>query len=229
MTEKKSLNLDFLDEDPKDVVEKIHAPPTISQDAKGNNTNILQYFKSCYSNFSKFSKEYLLNKNPRYLLAVVWAVGMGNVADRLTSSNSTSWGEVWAGVLIGGVISGAITYYLAGWFYYTRVTWSKGQGNIESARNIYVFSSLPISIVSIGSLLFNQIAYGSDYFDVYYSDASSVDVIFAFLSIAAIIYSIYLSYRAVREVFKADKGRAIGWFIIAPTLFYTAVIAIAIV
>ena len=169
-----------------------------------------------------------MTASPKYLLVAIWILGIGNAAGRLTSSSSSTWGEVWAVAIFGGILAGAIAYYIAGWFYHVRVGWSKGTGTIDTARNIYTFSSLPIAVVSIGSLLFNQMAYGSDYFDSYYSDASSVDVIFALLSIAAIAYSIYISYRAVRDVMHAEKVRAIGWFVVAPAIFYVLVFASAI-
>ena len=64
-------------------------------------------------------------------------------------------------------------------------------------------------------------AYGSDYFiNTYHTDASNVDKIFDLLSLVAITYSIYISYKAVRDVTKAEKGRAIWWFIVAPAIFY---------
>lgn len=226
MNEKKSLNFDFLDDSPKKTDEKVSAPvvaagPTNSTDK----VSFFQYFKECYSDFSKFAKEHLVASSPKYLLLAIWIVGIGSAADRLTSSNSSTWGEVWAIAIFGGILAGAITYYIAGWFYHVRVGWSKGTGTIDTSRNIYIFSSLPIAVAGIGTLFFNHLAYGSDYFDTYYSDASSVDVIFGLLALAAIGYSIYISYRAVRDVMHAEKGRAIWWFVVAPVIFYILIFA----
>ncbi len=226
MNEKKSLNFDFLDDNPKKTDEKVSAPVAASGPTPST-VKFFPYFKECFTNFSKFAKDNLVTANPKYLLLAIWVLGIGSAIDRLSSSDSSSWGEVWAIAIFGGILAGAIAYYIGGWFYHVRVGWSKGTGAINTSRNIYTFSSLPISVVAIGSLVFNQMAYGSDYFDSYYSDASSVDVIFALLSLIAIAYSIYISYRAVRDVMNTEKGRSIWWFVVAPAIFYVLIFASA--
>jgi hypothetical protein len=228
MNEKKTLNFDFLDEGPKRADEKNSAPTVATKPtAKADGVNFFGYFRDCYTNFSKFAQEHLVTAKPRYLILAIWVLGIGSTADRLTNSNSdlSTWGEVWAGAIFGGILAGAITYYIAGWFYHVRVGWSKGSGTINTSRNIYVFSSLPIAVTSIGSLLFNHMAYGSNYFNAYKPDASSVDIIFGLLALAAIAYSIYISYRAVRDVMCVQKGRGLFWFVIAPAIFYILIIA----
>ena len=226
MNEKKSLNFDFLDEGPKKTDKKVSAPITAKEPISNTGkVKFFPYFKECFTNFSKFAKENLVTANPKYLLLAIWVLGIGNATDRLSSSDSSSWSEVWVIAILGGILAGAIAYYIGGWFYHVRVGWSKGTGAIDTSRNIYTFSSLPISVVTIGSLIFNQMAYGSDYFDTYYSDASSVDMIFGLLVIAAIGYSIYISYRAVREVMNAQKVRAIWWFVVAPVIVYVLIFA----
>jgi len=221
MNEKKSLNFDFLDESPKKTDEKVSAPVTASEPTSSTDSvKFFQHFKECFTNFPKFTQEHLVTASPKYLLLAIWVVGIGSVADRLTSSNSSTWGEVWSIAIFGGILTGALTYYIAGWFYHVRVGWSKGTGTIDTSRNIYTFSSLPIAVVGIGTLFFNHLAYGSDYFDTYYYDASSIDVIFGILAIAAIGYSINISYRAVMHVMHVEKSRAIFWFVVAPIIFY---------
>lgn len=226
MNDKKSLNFDFLDESPRKTDEKVSAPINTSKSVSTptEKVNFFEYFKECFTNFSKFAQEYLVTAKPPYLLLAIWVLGIGSAADRLTSSNSSTWGEVWSIALFGGILAGALAYYIGGWFYHVRVGWSKGTGTIDTARNIYTFSSLPISVAAIGSLFFNHLAYGSDYFDTYYSDASSIDVIFGLLALAAIGYSIYISYRAVRDVMQVKKGLGIFWFVVAPAIFYALVL-----
>jgi hypothetical protein len=229
MNEKKSLNFDFLDDNPKKTDEKVSTlAATSGPISNTGNIKFFPYFKECFTNFSKFAKENLVTANPKYLLLAIWVLGIGSAIDRISSSDSSSWGEVWAIVIFGGILAGAIAYYIGGWFYHVRVGWSKGTGSIDTSRNIFTFSSLPVSVVAIGSLIFNQMAYGSDYFDIYYSDASSVDMIFGLLAIAAIGYSIYISYRAVKEVMNVQYGRAIWWFVVAPATLYVLIIASAL-
>jgi len=227
--EKKSLNFDFLGESPKKADEKSSAPvATQGPTSNTDKVKFFHYFKECYTNFPEFAKKHLVTASPKYLLLAIWVLGIGNAADRLTSSNSSTWGEVWAIAIFGGILTGAIAYYIAGWFYHVRVGWSKGTGTIDTSRNIYTFSSLPIAVVGVGTLFFNHLAYGSDYFDTYYSDASSVDIIFGLLALAAIAYSIYISYRAVRDVMHVQKGRGMFWFVIAPVIFYVLIFASAL-
>ncbi len=224
MNEKKSLNFDFLDDGQKKADEKVSTPVAASGPTpKTDKVSFFPYFTECLTHFSKFAQEHLVTKNPKYLLVAIWVMGIGTAADRLTSSNSSTWGEVWAIAIFGGILSGALAYFIGGWFYHVRVGWSKGVGTIDTARNIYTFSSLPIALAGIGSLFFNHLAYGSDYFDTYYSDASSVDVIFGLLALAAIAYSIYISYRGVRDVMNVKKGLGIFWFVVAPAIFYVLI------
>ena len=229
MSEKKSLNFDFLDESPQKTGEKTSSPKTLDSKPtpvpETGKVSFFEYFKECFTNFSKFAQEHLVTSKPKYLLLAIWLLGIGSAADRLTSADSSSWGEVWAIVLVGGILAGALAYYIGGWFYHVRVGWSKGAGSIDTARNIYTFSSLPISVTAIGSLIFNHMAYGSDYFVTYAYDASSVDVIFGLLALAAIGYSIYISYRGVRDVMHVQKGRGMFWFVIAPAIFYVLILA----
>ncbi len=229
MNEKKSLNFDFLDESPQRTGEQVSTPvASPGPTPKTDKVSFFPYFTECLTHFSKFAQEHLVTKNPKYLLLAIWVMGIGTAADRLTSSNSSTWGEVWAIAIFGGILSGALAYFIGGWFYHVRVGWSKGTGTIDTARNIYTFSSLPIALAGIGSLFFNHLAYGSDYFDTYSSDASSVDVIFGLLALAAIAYSIYISYRGVRDVMHVKKGLGIFWFVVAPAIFYVLIVFSAI-
>lgn len=216
---KKPLDFNFMDGSPKQAGEKTRSNPTATP---GEKVGFFHYLKECYTDFNAFCWKYLIVKNPPYLLVLIWFFGMGSTADRLTGSlqDYSSWGEIWAIVLIGGVLAGAIGYYIGGWWYNVRVGWSNGKENVEMARGIYLFTSLPIALTSILMLLLNQMSYGQDYLDSYYSDASTVDVLFLFVFLAALIYTIRLSYKAVLELMGVERKRAIGWFIVLPAVFY---------
>ena len=229
MNEKKSLDFNFLDESPKQDGAKGTAPVMSPVATQGEKVNFFHYIKECYTDFNTFCRKYLGAKNPPYLLVLIWFFGMGSAADRLVGSlqDYSSWGEIWAIVLIGGVLAGAIGYYVGGWWYNVRVGWSKGKENVEMARGIYLFTSLPISLTSILMLLFNQMSYGQDYLDSYYSEASTVDVLFLFVFLAALVYTIRLSYKAVRELMGVERKRAIGWFIVLPAVFYGGLVLLS--
>jgi hypothetical protein len=226
MSDKKHLNFDFLDEGTKSA-EAVSIPKsTPSTTSSGSEAKIsfIEYFRHYFTDFPKFAEKHLTVSKPRYLLLVIWAVGVGTVMDRIIGSNTdySTWGEGWAIALFGGILSGALAYYIAGWFYNVRVKWSKGRDSIDTSRHIYIFATLPIAITTVLSFIFNQMAYGEDYFNSY--DATSVDMVFFFVFLAALFISIRMGYKAAREVLGASKGRAIGWFIIAPAIFYTVLI-----
>jgi hypothetical protein len=227
MSEKKSLNFDFLDDNPKPATEEVSASAAGSQiSTPFGKVNFLGYLNEYVSDFNAFCRKYLTSKRPPYILLLVWLFGVGSAADRLIGSiqDYSSWAEVWAIVLFGGVLSAAIGYYVSGWFYSVRLAWSKGKEDINISRNIYVFTSLPIALTSVLMLIFNQAAYGKDYLGYQHSDGSTIDVVFFFVYVAALVYSIRLSYRAATGVMHAERKRAIGWFVVAPTLLYAFLI-----
>lgn len=231
MNEKKSLNFDFLDDSPKKTEDIIAERPRsevleLSASKKESDVGFSQYLKEYYTDFNKFSEKYLMKKSPRYFFIAVLIYGMGSAADRLIGSieDYSSWGEVWAITAIGGLVGGFIAYYIAGTIYHWRVKWSKGRDDENTSKNIWLFSGLPIAATSLLSLIFNQMAYGREYFN---GEGTTVDVIIPLVSIATIIYSINISYKAVRHVQKVARGRAIWWFIIAPAIFYIIVFGMA--
>lgn len=230
MSDKKTLDFDFLDKGTKsaEVISPSEQTTPPAPKSETDSISFFKYFKECYLDFNKFCDKYLVGQTPKYMFFAVLIYGMGSAADRLIGSigDYSSWGEVWAIVGIGGLIGGYIALYIAGSIYHWRVKWSKGRDDIETSKNIWLFSGLPIAATSLLSLILNQMAYGSDYFD---GEGTTVDLLIFFVSIAAIIYSIRLSYKAVRHVQKVEKGRAIWWFIVAPAIFYIIIFGIALI
>lgn len=98
MSKKKSLNFDFLGENPQKAEQKTNTPAVpLRQHPKTDKVNFFKYFKDYYTNFSIFTQEHLVAEKPRYLILAIWVLGIGNAADRLlTSPDSSTWGEVWA-------------------------------------------------------------------------------------------------------------------------------------
>lgn len=231
MNEKKTLNFDFLDnasQKDEDIVIKNPNPSMSTQPISEGDGKIgfFQYFRECYTDFVKFSEKYLMRKNPPYVFIAILIYGMGSAADRLIGSigDYSSWGEVWAITTIGGLVGGFIAYHIAGTIYHWRVKWSKGRDDEKTSKHIWLFSGLPITVTSLFSLILNQMAYGTEYFN---GEGTAVDLIIFFVSIAAIIFSINISYKAVRHVQKVERSRAIWWFIVAPAILYLIVIVMA--
>jgi hypothetical protein len=224
MSNKKTLNFDFLDESSKAIegaakVELDGDNQGEISELKKDTTPFIRYFRECYSDFSNFSEKNLMVNTPKYFSIAMILYGMGVVAERLivSAKDYSNWVEIWAIVLIGGFVVGYFAYHISGTIYHWRVKWSGGRDDIDTSRNIWLFSSLPIAIISLTSLVLNQMAYGSDYFN---SGGTSIDGAMGLVSVVIIIYSIKISYKAVRHVQKVEKGKAIWWFIILPSIIY---------
>lgn len=224
--ERLKFDLDFLEkEEEKSASPK---PTAAEKPAEVNDTKpgFIEYIKELFKNFPKFCDKYLRVKNPPYLFFIIWAAGVASAIDRVSSFEVSSWGEVWVIVLIGGLITGYLQYWVGGAIYHLRVKWSKGDDNYDASRNIYIFAGIPIAIASVSSLLLNTLVYGNEYFET--GGGSSIDILFLFIIIAAITYSINLSYKGVMFIQRPQKNRAIIWFVILPAIFYVLVYSVAI-
>jgi hypothetical protein len=224
--ERLKFDLEFLEKEQEKPVDAKPAHVNKTAEAMGEELPFVEYIKAVFKDFPAFCDKYLRIKNPPYLFFIIWAVGVASAIDRMGDYGSSSWMEVWAIVLIGGLIAGYLQYWIGGAIYHLRVKWSKGGDNYDASRNINMFSGIPIAIVSISSLLLNTIVYGNDYFES--GGGSSIDILFFFIILAAIAYSIRLSYKGVMFVQKTQKTRAIIWFVVVPAIFYVLVFSAAI-
>jgi hypothetical protein len=228
MTDKARLkfDLDFLEKEQEKTVETKPMEAKKTAEAVDGKPPFIDYIKAVFKDFPAFCDKYLRVKNPPYLFIIIWVVGIASAIDRVSSFESSSWGEVWAIVLIGGLITGYLQYWIGGAIYHLRVKWSKGGDNYDASRNLNMFTGIPIAIASISSLILNTLIYGNDYFES--GGGSSIDILFFFIILAAIAYSIRLSYKGVMFMQNTQKIRAIIWFIVVPAIFYVLVFSAAI-
>lgn len=228
MTDKERLkfDLDFLEKEKEKTTASKPAEVRKPVESAVDKLGFIDYIKEVFKDFPKFCDRYLRVKNPPYLFFIIWAAGVATAIDRMTEFEGSSWLEVWAIVLIGGLIAGYLQYWIGGAIYHLRVKWSKGGDNYDASRNIYIFSGIPIIIASISSLILNTLVYGNDYFKS--GGGSSIDILFFFIIIAAIAYSISLSYKGVMFIQQPKKSRAIIWFVVLPAIFYVLVFGAAI-
>ena len=224
--ERLKFDLDFLEKEQKKPADAKPAEVHKPAETTGEKLSFIEYIKAVFKDFPSFCDKYLRVKNPPYLFFIIWAVGVASAIDRMSDYGSSSWMEVWAIVLIGGLIAGYLQYWIGGAIYHLRVKWSKGGDNYDASRNINMFSGIPIAIASIGSLLLNTIVYGNDYFKS--GDGSSLDILFFFVIITAIAYSIRLSYKGVMFIQQTEKTRAMIWFVVLPAIFYILIFSAAI-
>ncbi|MDA2922718.1 YIP1 family protein [Patescibacteria group bacterium AH-259-L07] len=225
--EDKKLNfdLDFLEKEQEKS--PLHKGPKIEEEKEaGAKPNFREYLKSCFRDFPAFCDKYLRVKNPPYLFFIIWATGAATAVDRMSDFGGSGWLEVWAIVAVAGIVAGYLQYWIGGAIYHLRVKWSKGGDNFDASRNIYMFSGLPLTAAVIASLFLNTIIYGNKYFE--YGEGTSIDILFFFVIIAALIYSIRLSYQGVMFIQKTEKTRAMIWFVVLPAIFYVLIFSAAI-
>lgn len=224
--ERLKFDLDFLEKEQEKPANAKQAEVNKPAEATGEKLPFIEYIKAVFKDFPAFCDKYLRVKNPPYLFFIIWASGVATAIDRMSDYGGSTWLEVWAIVLIGGFIAGYLQYWIGGAIYHLRVKWSKGGDNYDASRNIYIFSGIPVIIVTISSLLLNTIVYGNDYFES--GGGSSIDVLFLFIIIAAIAYSIRLSYKGVMFIQQTEKTRAIIWFVVLPAIFYILIFSVGV-
>jgi len=224
--ERLKFDLDFLEKEEEKPAHARQAEVKKAGEITGEKLNFIEYIKAVFRDFPAFCDKHLRVKNPPYLFFIIWATGVATAIDRMSDYGSSSWLEVWAIVLIGGFIAGYLQYWIGGAIYHLRVKWSKGGDNYDASRNIFIFSGIPVAIASIGSLFLNTIVYGNKYFES--GGGSSLDVLFLFIIVAAIAYSIRLSYKGVMFIQQTEKTRAIVWFVVLPAIFYILIFSVAI-
>lgn len=224
--ERLKFDLDFLEKEQEKPANAKQAEVNKPTEATGEKLPFIEYIKAVFKDFPAFCDKYLRVKSPPYLFFIIWASGVATAIDRMSDYGGSTWLEVWAIVLIGGLVAGYLQYWIGGAIYHLRVKWSKGGDNYDASRNIYMFSGIPVAIASIGSLLLNTIVYGNAYFKS--GEGSSLDILFFFVIVAAIAYSIRLSYKGVMFIQQTQKTRAMIWFVVLPAIFYVLIFSAAI-
>ena len=128
-----------------------------------------------------------------------------------------NWIGYWIFAITGGIIGGYILYLIGGWFFNVRLKWSKGTGDIDKSRYIYLYSgvvsSSVIILTTLVSMLINNKPYDSGL------ELNLWDLTSLILSVFFIYYSVFVSYTGVRTITDADKLRSKIWFLILPTFY----------
>lgn len=185
--------------------------------------SIQEFIKQFFTQYDHFIRNFLTLKSPPFFGLILWLYGMTLVIDRIElrlirglSMPTENWFFLWLLIMFIGPLSGVIGYYLRGSLFHVGVWLSNGLKNIRASRNIYLYSGLPIYLVTILSELFDSIAYGKNYFIE--ETNFVVDIIWFILILIATGYSIALGYRGVRLLQQTKKIRSIIFFIILPML-----------
>lgn len=170
------------------------------------------------------------------LLLVTWCFGASNAIDRIDGLLMRaelgharpgwawevvrpfvveSWLGFWLWVLASGAVSGALVWWIGGWWYGVRLRWS-GAMDLDKrlARITFVYSSFVFTGPAILLAIGKTVAYPS------YAVAYAADEWFSVGFLLFPFWSIVTSYVGVRTLFAVARWKAITWFIVLPAMAY---------
>ena len=169
------------------------------------------------------------------LVIIAWIAGMNGVMGRIEQRMmrgdldgsgpgaiiTHSWPGFWGAVLLLGVISGFLSWHLGAWWYRVRLNWSGADEHHSTRpRVVYLYARL----VWAGPALLAQVI-DTLRFENYLESWNDESLLPALLLVFP-FWSFVVSYRGVRTVFDVRRGRALWWFLIAPTLLFVVSIGL---
>ena len=184
-----------------------------------------QFIKELFTNYKDFLKTHLIAEKPPFLFMVVWLLGMSSIIGRIEMRYVSTqevqldnWILIWALIVMGGLISGYLSYWIGGALYHLRVWLSGGSGDYKISKNLFLYTGLPLYFAIIFSEIVDTFVYGSRYFTE--PTHMVLDLVLSVLCIAGIIYAISLSYRGVCLLQKTKRVPSIIFFVVLPAIFY---------
>jgi len=188
--------------------------------------SLTMFIKQFFTNYPNFIRAHLSAEKPPFAFLLIWLLGMASVIDRVEwkyviggKYQLDNWGLLWGLILVLGILSGYIRYFVGGALYHLRVWLSGGLKNFRISRNLFLYCGLPIYLITILSQIFNTFFYGDEYFTE--PTNTLFDILWFGLAVVAIVYSIALSYRGVRLLQYTKCLQSIVFFIALPAAFYT--------
>lgn len=204
-------------------------------DNRGFFNKILLLMKSILNLYINPKKFFEKNNLKKYLFAATWIVGISQVIDNIDSKLSRlnynsvfnffidSWLAYFSLILILGLISGQIVYYIRGFWYNLRLKWcSIDTHDEEKGREIFIYTSL---ISSIPGILISIVYpfFFSNYREAFYSDS-----IFELILIIFPVWAIINSYITIKHNFDLKNSTTVIWFLILPIISYTGLILLTV-
>lgn len=178
-----------------------------------------------------FFRHFVVEHAPLLTALAAWLYGISGVMDQIGEellkaefSGRTnpyefllnSWYYYWLLCLLLGVIAGAIYFQLGGWWYRKRLEYSGAvEPDASLARRVYLYASLVYAIPAVLYGIWETQHYTSP------GDAREGMDNGWLLIIAALFWSVYVSYRGVRTAFITRKWAARLWFAILPAALYS--------
>lgn len=182
-----------------------------------------------------FGQHLSLGRTP-YALFVGWVLGISSLIDNvdqrliqaelgrdsganeLIQTIAGSWLVFWGVALIGGIFSGALIWYVGGWWCKLRISWSGADDpDPMTARLLLIYSSFVFSAPHVLVVILQIPLYEN------YVDAYSNDMFLSLIPLAMIFWSVATTYKGAISLFSVQKWKARLWFIVLPVLFYLGV------
>ncbi len=185
-----------------------------------------------------FSENLSLGKTP-YALFVGWILGVSSIADSIDqrlvqadlgrSNGATdlmlniadSW-PVYLGVIfVGGILSGAMIWYIGGWWCKVRLKWSgAADPDPQAARLLLIYSSFVFAAPHVVTLLLQVQLYEN------YLEAYAYDEFLSFVPLIMLFWSIATTYKGAIAMFDVKRWRAMLWFAVLPTLYFLIIMGV---
>ncbi|UCD55949.1 MAG: tetratricopeptide repeat protein [Candidatus Hydrogenedentota bacterium] len=211
--------------DPHMDSEHIDVSAAIPEEFRAKPT-FFAFVRDFFVHYAASLKKHMKAKKPPYLYIFIWMLGMSSVIDRIeikALQNQAyaveNWGVLWGMILVGGIVSGYVAYHVGGAVYHFRVWLSGGSKDRLISRNLFLYTGIPIYAVAILSQATDTVVYGDKYFAG--QTNASLDLTWTVVAVAAILYSITLSYRGVRLLQETKPVRSVLLFIALPVVFYS--------
>lgn len=177
------------------------------------------------SDFEGFMQKYIRSKHPPFFYFMAWLLGVERSVEKMESSFfdnvplSDSWGNAWFLIAVQAILFGFLAYWINGIWYHLRVLFCGGVKVFRTSLNINLYTGLPLYLSLLLVYILNMTLYGNSYFSkAFIPGVEALPLMLVVLGAA--MYSIWLSYRAVRFIQGTKKISSIFWFVVLPVPFY---------
>jgi hypothetical protein len=179
-----------------------------------------------------FTEQLGLGRTP-YVVLVTWALGMSSVIDRIDTRIMQAelrddparwqalelligtWPRLWAVVLLGGVIGGALYWWIGGWWCRVRLRWSGAESpDKRLARLLLIYSSFVFAGPTVLALVGQTLLYPN------YLVAYESEFVFSISLLFMVVWSLFTTYKGALALFQVSRSRARVWFIVLPAVYY---------
>ena len=139
----------------------------------------------------------------------------GGGTDSFTTWIVSTWATYWGMMLVFGMFSAVLTWYLRGWWYRKRLEWS-GAVDVapEEARSIATLPNLVYVLPILAWSVLQTFIYRN------YAEAWQATDAAGMLILVFLFWSCRTSYCAATTVFTLHTNKARFWFLILPAVFY---------